>query len=141
MVYNRYIFLTGGYIMGNVKVGEYKDEFNKILGLDISVAEIVQSDGLPVHMKKSKHCNCLKYIDRIPEIIDNPDYIGINPNESRGKSIELIKRYEDNILLGIKVDESFGNLYVSTLHDINESKIERRLFSGRIKKFGVDNIG
>ena len=124
--------------MGNIKVGEYKDEFNKILGLEINETDIVQSDGLSVHMIKSKHYNCLKYIDRIPEIINDPDYIGVNPNESGGKSIELVKKYEDNILLGIKVDENNGKLYVSTMHDISESKIERRLYSGRIKEFIID---
>ena len=124
--------------MGYVKVGEYKNEFNDILGIDINQKEIIKSDGLYAHMLKSKHAKCLKYIECIPDIIENPDYIGINPNETGVKSIELIKRYKDNILIGIKVDENKGNLYVSTMHDIAESKIKRRLFSGRIKEFIID---
>ncbi|MCM1326719.1 MAG: hypothetical protein NC243_09405 [Lachnoclostridium sp.] len=68
----------------------------------------------------------------------NPDYIGINPNENGVKSVELIKRYRDNVMIGIKLDSDNGYLYVSTMHDIQEKKIERRLFSGRIKEFVID---
>ncbi|MDR0925385.1 MAG: hypothetical protein LBN31_13660 [Hungatella sp.] len=126
--------------MENIKVGEYKTEFNNILGLDIEICDIIQSKGLRAHMIKSRHEKCLKYIDSIPDIIENPDYIGVNPNEKGVKSIELIKRYKDNILVGIKVDEDNDCLYVSTMHDITESKIERRLNSGRIKKFSIDKM-
>ncbi|MCH5263019.1 MAG: hypothetical protein J1F42_08900 [Lachnospiraceae bacterium] len=73
-----------------------------------------------------------------PDIIMNPDYIGVNPNE-QGISIELIKRYADNVMLGIKLDMAGEYLYVFTMHDIQESKILRRLHSGRIKVFSVDN--
>ena len=59
--------------------------------------------------------------------------LGINPNETRIDSIELIKRYKDNILIGIKLDKSSNYLYISTMYDIQESKIQRRLHSGRLK--------
>ena len=90
-------------------------------------------------MVKRKHFKCLKYINNISEIIENPDYIGINPSEDN--SIELIKRYKDNVLIGIKLDTEESYLYVSTMHDVQESKIERRLHGGRLKKFSknIDN--
>ena len=103
-----------------LKVGEYNSKFNDILGINIQKLEIYRSKGLPSHIVKRKHYKCLKYIDYIPDIISEPDYIGVNPNE-QGTSIELIKRY------------------VSTMIDIQESKIERRLYSGRIKEISVDN--
>ena len=120
-----------------VKVGKYNPAFNKILGINIKELEIYRSKGLPSHMVKRKHFNCLRYIDYIPEIISKPDYIGVNPNE-QGVSIELIKRYSDNVLIGIKLDADGEYLYVSTMHDIQESKISRRLYSGRIKAFSID---
>ncbi len=64
--------------------------------------------------------------------------LGINPNETRTDSIEPIKRYKDNILIGIKLDKSSNYLYISTMYDIQESKIQRRLHSGRLKKFNID---
>jgi hypothetical protein len=119
-------------------VGKYNTKFNKILGIDIEELDIFMSKGLTSHMLKRKHYKCLKYIDYIPDIISKPDYIGINPNE-QGISIELIKRYSDNVLIGIKLDTDEKYLYISTMHDIQESKIQRRLFSGRIKQFSIDN--
>lgn len=121
-----------------LKVGKYNAKFNDILGLNIEEVDIYRSKGLPTHMVKSKHFRALKYIDYIPEIIEQPDYIGVNPNENGTESVELIKRYKDNILVGIKLDEENGYLYVSTMHDIQEGKINRRLHSGRIKPFSVD---
>lgn len=122
-----------------IVVGRYKSKFNDILGINIEPKEICRSKGLPAHMLKSKHAKCLKYIDYIPDIIESPDYIGINPNENGTESIELIKRYRDNVMIGIKLDKDNDYLYVSTMHDIQESKIQRRLHSGRIKEFKVDN--
>ena len=121
-----------------LKVGKYNQQFNDILGINISNFDIYRSSGLPAHMLKRHHEKCLKYIDYIPDIIKEPDYIGINPHETEVQSIELIKRYNDNILIGIKLDKDNDYLYVSTMHDIPESKIQRRLFSGRLKEFIVD---
>lgn len=83
-------------------------------------------------MIKRKHFIALKYIDSIPDIIKNPDYIGINPNEKENASIEFVKCFKDNILLGIKVDSIKGRLYVSTMYDISDSKLKRRLYSKRL---------
>lgn len=123
-----------------LKVGRYNPRFNNILGIKIEELDIYRSKGLPAHMVKRKHFKCLKYIDYIPDIIENPDYIGINPNEDE-KTIEIIKRYKDNVMIGIKLDTDGEYLYVSTVHDIQESKIERRLHGGRIKEFSVDKEG
>lgn len=126
--------------MGNklIKVGKYNLAFNDILGINLSDFDIYRSKGLPAHMLKRHHEKCLKYIDYIPDIIKEPDYIGINPNETEVQSIELIKRYKDNVLIGIKLDKDNDYLYVSTMHDISESKIQMRLFSGRFKEFIID---
>ena len=112
-----------------LKVGRYNSKVNEILGINIGDLEIYRSKGLPSHMIKRKHFKCLKYIDYIPDIILSPDYVGINPNE-HDSSIEFIKRYADNVLVGVKLDADENYLYVSTMHDIQESKISRRLYSG-----------
>ena len=38
-----------------------------------------------------------------PDIITAPNYIGVNPHE-QGVSIEFIKKYADNVMIGIKLD-------------------------------------
>ncbi|SEU08193.1 hypothetical protein SAMN05443270_3007 [Lacrimispora sphenoides] len=121
-----------------LKVGEYNSKYNDLLNIQLESLNIYRSKGLPAHMVKRKHYKSLKYIDFIPDIIENPDYVGVNPNESQ-TSIEIIKRYKDNIMIGIKLDIEGNYLYVSTVHDIQESKIERRLHSGRIRNVSIDN--
>ena len=118
-------------------VGKYNQRFNEILNIDYEELNIYRSKGLPSHMVKRKHYNCLKYVDYISDIIASPDYIGINPNEPE-KSLELIKCYKDNVMIGIKLDSNGQYYYVSTMFDIQESKIARRLHSGRIKKFSEE---
>lgn len=128
-------------IMDNLlKVGKYNPVFNDILNLNILEYDIYRSKGLPAHMLKSKHSKCLKYIDYIPDIISCPDYIGVNPNENEGVSIELVKKYKENILVGVKLDTTNDYMYISTMYDVQESKIKRRLFSGRLKNFSLDNF-
>ena len=69
----------------SLKVGKYNPIFNTILGINIEIKDIYRSKGLPAHMLKSKHAKCLKYIDHRPDIINSPDYIGINLNENGTK--------------------------------------------------------
>lgn len=116
-----------------IEVGEFTQELNDIIDSNLPLQEIYRSKGFPSHLIKRKHFNCLKHIDDIPDIIKNPDYIGINPNED-GDTIELIKVFDKNILVGIKLNKDENYLYVSTMHDVQESKIVRRLHSGRLKK-------
>ena len=50
----------------------------------------------------------------LPEIIENPDYVGVNPNEN-DKSIEFIKKYSKNVLVGVKLEKDGQYLYVSSM--------------------------
>ena len=87
---------------------------------------------------EGKHFQEFKDIDYLPEIIENPDYVGVNPNEN-DKSIEFIKKYSKNVLVGVKLEKDGQYLYVSSMYDIQDSKISRRLYSGRIKNANIDN--
>ncbi len=113
------------------KIADYDGRYNQLLNISLPQLEIVQSHGLKTHIEK-RHAACVKYIDKIPEIIASPDYVGVNPKEE--KSFELVKVYDDNVLLGIKLDVKNGRYYVATLHEISQSKLDRRVFSGRLKK-------
>lgn len=120
-----------------IEVGKFYQRLNDMVGTSLPLQKIYRSKGLLSHLIKQKHFNCIKHIDDIPNIIQNPDYIGINPNEY-GDTIELIKVIDKNILIGIKLDIDDNYLYISTMYDVQESKIKRRLHSGRIKKITID---
>lgn len=112
-------------------IGKYKHEFNKLLDIDLPLCEIYQSSGLCSHIQK-RHPNCISYIGNISEIIESPDYIGKNPKEPN--SIELVKCYDDNILVAIKLDVRKKYMYVASLYDLTDGKLNRRINSGRLKK-------
>lgn len=113
-------------------VGEYVETFNDLTSSTLPCGPIFMSEGFGVHIQK-RHPGYMKYIDQVPEIITSPDYIGRNPKEP--DSIELVKVFDENILLAIKLDKKRDYLYVASLYDVNSSKIERRLSGGRLKKY------
>jgi len=112
-------------------VGTYSERFNTLATAALPCGPIYKSSGFAAHIKK-RHPGYETYIARIPEIITSPDYIGHNPNES--DSIELIKVFSENIQIAIKLDRKKGYLYVASLYDVKQSKIDRRLASGRLIK-------
>jgi len=82
--------------------------------------------GLRKHVKK-RHKDFLKYLDIISDIITNPDYIGVNPNEPN--SVELVKIYDHIILVSVNLsmDTEKKYLYVSSLYDISNGKLLNRI--------------
>lgn len=115
-----------------VEVGDYRDEFNQKLNINLPCLKIFQSNGLQAHISR-RHPNCLQYINNIPDIIKNPDYIGINPQEPN--SIELIKNYGIDLQIAIKLEKGGNYFYVASMYDVRAAKIANRLNSGRIKNF------
>ncbi len=120
-----------------IYIGNYRKEFNRLMNISIPLKGIYCSKGLSVHLNRQNHSDCLKYLEFLPDIVQHPDYIGINPNESED-SIELVKIYDDNVLIGIKLDSAGEYLYISTMYTLQEAKLKRRLYSGRLKKILID---
>lgn len=114
-------------------VGKYNEKFDAYLSYNMKSSDIYQSNGLAKHISK-RHPDCLKYICLIPQIIANPDYVGVNPNE-KNISFELVKCISENIQIGIKLDIKDNYLYVATLHTITDSKLKHGIQNGRLKKF------
>lgn len=110
------------------KIGHFKKAYNDILSAEFPLFPIFKSDGLKKHIEK-RHPKCVSYIDRIDEILTTPDYIGMKDE----KSVELIKIYDDNILLALQLDKTKNYFYVASLYDISSAKLSNRLHSGRIK--------
>ena len=94
---------------------------------------IYQTDGLRTHVRR-RHPECEGYLSRLPDIISNPDYIGRSPNESLN-SFELVKTFDQNVQIGIKLDSGGDYWYVSTLYVITTDKLNHRLQSGRLRTY------
>jgi hypothetical protein len=100
---------------------------------DVEIIEVSESN-LSKHMKKRNHKDMIKYIPNIPEILSHPNFVGKNRN-GHGTSFECIKTLEDNVLVAVKLDQKNNKFYVASLYDVKDSKLERMLQNGRIRKF------
>ena len=114
-----------------IPVGEYRESFNKQLDISLPTGIIYRSSRLINHIQR-RHPDFVGYIDKLPEILLNPDYIGKNPTEP--DSMELVKVFSDNILVAIKLDVKNNYLYVASLYNISDGKLHNRIHSGRLKK-------
>lgn len=118
------------------QIAPFNKLFNEYLPHEIQHDYIYQSSGLEKHILK-RHPECVEYLQYIPFIINHPDYIGVNPNES-GTNFELVKIFDKNIQIGIKLDVKDDYLYVATLHSITNGKLQHGLKNGRLKTFDKD---
>lgn len=109
-------------------VGYLRQDIIDILCISLPSIEILMYPGAIKHMKKRPK-DFENYFQRIPEIISEPDYIGIHPKEPN--SVELVKYFDNNVLVAIKLDPS-GYLYLSTMFELSPSKVPKRLKSGRL---------
>ncbi len=112
-----------------IKIAYFNTCLNPILGTSFDAFPIYRSKGLLTHLINRKHFIGAKYIDKIPDIISAPDYIGIKDN-----CLELVKIYNNNIFLSIKLDSKNKKYYIATMFDIKQSKLESYIKSGRLKK-------
>lgn len=121
--------------MGNnlFKVGDYIAKFNAETGQQLPCGPIYQSAGLAAHVKNHHPQNGMAHLSCIPSIIQSPDYIGKHPKEP--DSIELVKDVGDNVMVCIKLDSKNGYLYVASVFEISQGKLNNRLNSGRLKKY------
>jgi hypothetical protein len=93
--------------------------------------EIYQDDGLRIHVQR-RHPECEQCLSCISDIISNPDYIGRSPRES-DDSFELVKIFDNNVQIGIKLDSNSEYRYVSTLYTITDAKLAHRIQSNRLR--------
>lgn len=113
-------------------VAHFDKNLNRYLPYSLDHEFIYQSVGLEKHILK-RHPECIEFLQYLPYIIAHPDYIGVNPNET-GVSFELVKVFDKNVQIGIKLDVREDYLYVATLHTITAGKLKHGIENGRLKK-------
>lgn len=121
------------------KVGRINASLAGKLGFSFD-GSVYASPGVLSHIKKHHgrqltrrvKDNLLKVIE---SILEQPDYIGVDRKRGSKGALELIKKVDTTLLLGLEVDLEEEYIYVSTLYPITKSKIDNRIYSGRIIKY------
>lgn len=122
------------------RVGYFKEKTAMIIGVKFS-GTIYASNKVIKHIKKrhGRHLNkkiINNLIEYMRKIIDAPNYIGVYKSTDKVINIELIKKFNEYILMGIEIDDGKDYINVSTMYPITERKIYSKLYKGKIKKCG-----
>ena len=117
------------------EICEFDTNINKILSTTIPQRKIYYSDeGLQKHLISSNHLNCIPYLSSLTNLITNADYVGQSKNNGID-SFEVVKNVGTNVLVAIKFDVKKDYLYVASMYEVSQSKVDNRLFSGRLKTY------
>lgn len=119
----------------NIKIGELSADVINALGLDLNPQNIyVWTPRIQEHCEKHK----LEYsspesyysaIKSIPDIIKNPDYVGLHSNGN----LQYIKKIDDISLVGVKLVNQSGLLF-RTIYPITEDKLNYYIRANKIKE-------
>lgn len=118
------------------RVGYFRSKMANVLGVSYS-GIVYASPGVLKHIK-NRHGKQLSkkvitnILEVIKKIINEPDYIGIYKLSDSRVCIEIIKKIDVNILVGIEVDAEKDYIYVCTMYPITDSKIKSKLYSGKL---------
>lgn len=120
------------------RVGYFKEKMATAIGVKFT-GTIYASDRVLQHIRKrhGKHLNkkvINNPIEYMKKIIDAPDYIGVYKSTDNVINIELIKKFNEYILVGIEIDNNKDFINVLTMYPITERKIYNKLYRGKIKK-------
>lgn len=125
----------------NIKIGELSQEVINTLKLDLKPQNInIWSTRIQEHCEKHKEeystpNSYTQAIKSIPEIIKNPDYVGLHKNGN----IQYVKKLDDISLIGIQVLKGSGNLLFRTIFPISEIKLNNSIKSGKLIPFNDKN--
>ena len=114
-----------------VPVGEYIERYNELTGNTLPCGPIYQSNGLRVHVARH-HAGEPDHLADVPQILSDPDYIGVHPKIDN--SVEFVKTLGKNVMVCVKLEETDGYLYVASVFEISQGKLNNRINSGRLRK-------
>ncbi len=88
------------------EVGTLNSKVISLLGLHSNEMKIVIGKDKLKYIEKHKHKfknedEFIRHIESLPDIIENPDFVGFHPN---GDSIEYIKQIDEILLIAVRIN-------------------------------------
>jgi len=84
-----------------------------------------------LHMSRSHPADYQAYHQHIPDIIEKPDYVGVNPKDD---SIEYVKIFESTgsfVKVAVRVSD-YDVCYARTIYARNLAKLEKFISKGHL---------
>ena len=115
------------------KIGEITEEVVNLLGLSVAPSTPIYIGQSNIeHMQKRHPEDYAKYGYQICNIINAPDYVGINPSDN---SIEYMKDFVVNneyVKVAVRVSHS-GKYFTRSLFIRNRAKVDSFIANGTLK--------
>ena len=115
------------------KIGEINEAAIKTLGLSTKSGTPIFIERTNInHMLKCHNNDYIKYGCYISQIIDAPDYVGINPKDN---SIEYIKKFsidDEFVKVAVRVSVS-GVYFVRSIYIVNKNRVHNFISKGTLK--------
>ncbi len=116
------------------KIGELTDNVKNALSLSAPAdRNIYIGDTNIQHMEKAHPEDYKKYKDEIKNILENPDYVGLNKNDDSIEYVKEIQHDDEFIKVAVRVS-SAGRLYARSLYVLNNQRVKNFISKGTLKK-------
>ncbi|MEG1431938.1 PBECR3 domain-containing polyvalent protein [Eubacterium sp.] len=117
-----------------VVLGYISAEIINTLGLDLSPgAPIYIGESNIRHMKKSHPEDYKRYRHLLKEILNDPDYVGINPSDQSIEFVKEIQMGDEFIKVAVRVSQN-GKHYARTLYKLNTRRTLNFIRDGKLLK-------
>lgn len=114
-------------------VGFLNQEVIDQLGLTYKPSSIYIGVSNIEHIKRKHPTEFDAYLQKIPEIIEHPDYIGKHPKQG---GVEFIKRFDKDVMVSVRLS-SKGTAYVRSLYMVSEESNKTYLRRGTLRAFST----
>ena len=124
------------YYKAYKKIGRINTSLARELGVDFE-GTVYASPGVINHIKMHHGKQLSRKVkdnllDIMTQIIEEPDFIGVDRRRNEEGSLEFVKKIDSTLLLGLQIDLDEKYIYVSTLYPITKGKINNKIYSGRL---------
>lgn len=83
------------------------------------------------HIMTKHPAECALYLQSIPAIISEPDFVGVHPRQG---GVEFVKMFDQSVMVSIRLSAK-GTLYVRSLYAVNDERIQEYLRKGTLLAF------
>lgn len=126
-----------------IKIGVLTKEVITLLGLNRNECDIILWEDRFQYIEKHKvdfktEDDYYRHIAQIPDIIENPDYVGIHPGKN---SLEFIKQIDELMIVAVRIKQ-IGSLAFRSAYPLTEKQLLNYLNSGTVLKVerNIDKI-
>jgi len=120
----------------SIKIGVLTKEVIDLLNLNRDTCDIILWEDRFKYIEKHKgdfksEIDFENHIAAIPEVIENPDYVGVHP---RKNSLEFIKRIDELLIVVVRIKQK-GDLAFRTMYPLSEKQLQNYIKSGTVVEF------